>query len=169
MTSAVTASECRRLADLAQGKTVLEVGAHYGRSTIALASTAQQVFSVDWHQGDQYTKDWGFTAPDYLKNLRRYDVLNNVAAIVADARHMAPVLRDESFDVVFIDADHSLRAVTEYVELFARKAKLDGHVCFHDYNVEGCFEQQVADTYFEIDELVHTLAVCKRSTFKGSE
>jgi predicted O-methyltransferase YrrM len=154
----VTKKECERLADLAQGKVVLEVGAHYGRSTIAMASTAERVFSLDWHQGDNFTKDWGFTAGTYLKHLLRYRVLDRVAPIIARGEDVAPFLADGSFDFVFIDADHSYDAVRGYIELFLPKNK--GPIAFHDYAVEGCFEKQAADEAFgKPDELVDTLAV----------
>ena len=40
VTSAVTPDEAMALANLARGRTVLELGAHYGFSTIVLASVA---------------------------------------------------------------------------------------------------------------------------------
>ena len=154
-------NECERLADLAQGKRVLEVGAHYGRSTIALASTARRVFSVDWHRGDDYTKDWGFTLGPYVRNLIKYEVLDNVAIVVADAADME-VLADDSFDLVFIDADHSYQAVKGYIELFTPKAKRGAPICFHDYTVAGCFEHQAVDEHFVVDDLVDSMAVVHR-------
>ena len=45
--------ELDKLADLAQGKRVLEIGARVGASTVAMARVAESVHSVDWHQGDK--------------------------------------------------------------------------------------------------------------------
>jgi protein-L-isoaspartate O-methyltransferase len=81
----MTFKELERLADLAQEKTVLEVGAHLGLSTIALASTAEKVVSIDWHRGDEFTKGWGFTLGPYVNNLNRYGVLDKVSVVCADA------------------------------------------------------------------------------------
>jgi predicted O-methyltransferase YrrM len=159
----VTRRESERLADLAQEKTVLEVGAHYGRSTIALASTAKRVFSLDWHQGDGFTKGWGFTAGTYLKNLLRYRVINQVVPIIGRGEDVAPTLTDEFFELVFIDADHAYQAVLENIDLFVPKAKPGAPIAFHDYTIEGCFERQAVDEKFgKPDELIDSLAICHR-------
>lgn len=153
-------NELERLADLARGKLVLEVGAHLGLSTIALASTAERVFSIDWHRGDQFTRGWGFTAGKYLQNLITHNVLQRVVPIIGSCYDVAEVLADETFDVVFIDADHSYDAVKRNIELYQPKMKPGGVICLHDYGVEGCFEKQAVDELFSVTELVGSLVVC---------
>jgi hypothetical protein len=160
--------ECEKLADLAQGKMVLEIGACLGCSTISLASTAEHVVSVDWHRGDTQTLGWGgphrqypqFSGFQYLDNLIRYGVLENVSAVVADANNIGPLLADESFDLAFIDGDHRLEAVRWNIDMFLPKIKPGGVLALHDYGAKDCFEKQAVDEKFgEPDELVGTLAV----------
>jgi hypothetical protein len=165
--------EAERLADLARGKMVLEVGAALGCSTIALASTAEHVVSIDWHRGDTQTQGWGgphrqypwFSAFKYIDNLIRYGLLENVSAVVADCNSVGPLLADESFDVAFIDGDHRLEPVRRNIELFLPKVKPGGVIAFHDYGVWIephilCFERQAVDERWGgPDELVESLAI----------
>jgi predicted O-methyltransferase YrrM len=152
--------ECERLADLAQGKTVLEVGACLGCSTISLASTAEYVVSVDWHRGDTQTVGWGFTAVQYLANLIRYGVLDKVSAVVADCNRIGALFADDHFDMAFIDGDHRLDCVRRNIELFLPKVRSPGVIAFHDYGAKDCFEKQAVDERFnQPDELVGTLAI----------
>lgn len=164
--------ECEKLADLAQGKRVLEIGACLGCSTISLASTAEHVVSIDWHRGDTQTQGWGgphrdypsFSAFQYLDNLIRYGVLEKVSAVVADCNSIGPLLADESFDVAFIDGDHRFDAVRRNIELFLPKIRPGGVIIFHDYGVDmpgaRCYEKQAVDERWGgPDELVESLAV----------
>ena len=71
--TAVTVEEATALAKLAEGKDVLEMGAHYGFSTVVLASVANHVWSVDWHGGDAHAglaDSWD----KYSANLALYGV-----------------------------------------------------------------------------------------------
>jgi predicted O-methyltransferase YrrM len=168
--------ECEKLADLAQGAVVLEVGACLGCSTIALASTAEHVVSVDWHRGDTQTIGWGgpprqyasFSGFQYLDNLMRYGVLEKVSAVVADCNSIGPLLADASFDFAFIDGDHRYDAVCRNIEMFLPKVKPGGVIAFHDYGLHvlnadpstRCYEKQAVDERWgEPDEVVGMLAV----------
>ena len=52
---------------------MLELGAYHGFSTIVLASVAERVISVDWHQGDDHAGR-GDTWDLFINNLRQYGV-----------------------------------------------------------------------------------------------
>src|SRR6266496_5301349 len=82
--TAVTSGEAAKLASLASGGDVLELGAQYGFSTVILAQAARRVTSVDWHQGDDSITAMGEAATDtwesYRANLARYGVTANVDA-----------------------------------------------------------------------------------------
>lgn len=69
--TAMTERELGCLAELARDKIVLEMGAQYGASTVAMARTAARLCSVDWHRGDPqagYTPTLG----PFLANLDRH-------------------------------------------------------------------------------------------------
>jgi predicted O-methyltransferase YrrM len=153
--------EAERLADLAQNNTVLEVGAHLGLSTIALASTAKHLFSVDWHRGDTQTTGWGFTLGKHVMNLIRYDVLDNVSVVCADSYKVGELLADQMFDLAFIDADHRYEKVLANIEVYRPKIKPGGIMCFHDYGLDFTGEKQAVDEVFGgPDEMAGTVAIC---------
>lgn len=108
----LTVVEAETLAKLAEGKRVLELGAYKGRSTVALASSAAHVTSVDWHQGDTDTAKVngpGYnTYPEFLENTKDFP---NITPIVARTEEVAPLLAGQTFDMVWIDAYHKFDAV----------------------------------------------------------
>jgi len=129
--SAVSEAECRRLAELATGNRVLEVGSEYGRSTIALASTATIVHAVDWHRGDPQS---GFkdSLPAFLANLGAHGVRDRVIVHLGRFEDVAPVLRPQAFDLVFIDGDHSAEAIRRDLGLAIPLLRWRGVAVLHD-------------------------------------
>jgi hypothetical protein len=110
-----------------KGNVVLEVGAHLGLSTIALASTAEHLVSVDWHRGDTQTTGWGFTSVKYVLNLIRYDVLDNVHAVMcADGYNFADSFSLMSFDLIVPRRDHRYEKVLQNIDLYLPKAETRG-------------------------------------------
>src|SRR4029077_11328726 len=71
----LTSAEAAALAEIAAGKTVLEIGAWLGRSTVALARSARLVVSVDHHHGPPYDGN-GSTLQRFLSNLERLGIKN---------------------------------------------------------------------------------------------
>jgi SAM-dependent methyltransferase len=132
--SAVTYAECERLAELARGALVLELGSYYGRSTVALASTARRVHSVDPHQGGP--DESPNTLPEFLANLERYGVRDNVVVHVGTSTQIAPLLQD-AFDLIFVDAMHQRPQVDVDLGLSARCVRPGGCIALHDYGVAG--------------------------------
>jgi predicted O-methyltransferase YrrM len=155
--SAVTEDECRKLAELAEGKTVLELGAWKGRSTVAMAQTARRVFSVDWHQGDDHAGE-GWTLREYIQNLTRYGVWDRVVPIIGRFEDVLPRLV-KGFDLTFIDGLHTTEAAVS--DLNWAGIVTDGRIAMHDYNVQGFGINDAANAYFgtEPDEVVRTLAI----------
>jgi predicted O-methyltransferase YrrM len=147
----LTGEEAGALAELARGKVVLELGAWLGRSTVALAKVAELVVSVDHHRGSAEHQPGGVcfdptlvtpagvdTLPRFLSNLRLCGVpREKVVVVVARIEDVAPLLRDDAFDVVFVDADHATEAVVRDGMLAFRVVKPGGAVAFHDANWES--------------------------------
>lgn len=130
--SAVSGAEVNLLCQLAEGKTVLEVGSDFGRSTIALASVAQKVHAVDWFQGDGHAgaRD---AMPGFWENLKRYRVHGKVVVHAGDAHEVLPMFRPEQFDGAFLDAFHEADAVFADACLIRPLLKPGGWLAFHDY------------------------------------
>ena len=156
--SSLTEGECRLLAKLAQDREALEVGSWFGRSTIALASGARMVHAVDWHRGDEHTGPLGTLNP-FLRNLARYGVRDRVVVHVGRVEEVAPVLRDDRFDVVFVDGYHTADAVRRDVDLVLRTVRDGGKLAFHDF---GRPEYGVSEVVGELGaepQVVDTIAV----------
>ncbi len=134
VTSAVTAGEAIALANLARDGTVLELGAHYGFSTIVLASVAEKVYSVDWHQGDPHAGEgdsWG----TFNFNLLRYGVRDRVTVCLGRFEDEVPKLAEQGIitDGAFIDGMHDEESVTRDLALALQVVRPGGFVAAHDY------------------------------------
>ena len=132
--SAVTGEEAAKLASLASGGDVLELGAWFGFSTVVLAQSARRVTSVDWHQGDAHAGE-GDTWDPYRANLARYGVAGKVDARRGRFADVLPALARAGtlFDGVFLDAQHDTESVAADLALALPLIRPGGFVAFHDY------------------------------------
>lgn len=132
--SAVTAEEAARLATLARGGDVLELGAWYGFSTIILAQAARRVTSVDWHRGDEHAGEVD-TWEAFRANLARYGVAAKVDARRGRFEDVLPALYREGalFDGCFLDAQHDTASVERDLALALPLVRPGGWIAFHDY------------------------------------
>lgn len=162
--SAVTEDEARELARLASGRKVLEIGSHKGRSTIALAGSARVVHAVDWHQGDVQAGH-GETLREFLDNLSRYGVRDRVIVHLGRIEEILPVLRQEAFDLVFLDAMHDRTSVDRDIGLLRPLAAKNGILAFHDYGIQEFGVTGAVDALCQsqglIKEGVRSLAVVR--------
>jgi predicted O-methyltransferase YrrM len=133
--STTTEAECRRLAELARGKRVLEIGTYHGRSTVSLASTAAVVHTVDVHPADPATGD--DTLAGLMRNLDRYDLRDRVVVHVGFSQLILPLLQPGSFDLAFLDAQHQREPVEEDLAALLPLVEQGGVIAFHDYGVPG--------------------------------
>ena len=149
--SAVSRSECERLADLARAAQVLELGAYYGRSTVAMASVADVVHSVDPHEGGP--PESPDTLGPFLDNLRAHGVRDRVLVHVGPSTRVVPLLKPDSFDGVFVDAMHQRPEVDVDLVLSTRVVRPGGWLALHDYGRDGV---QVGDVWhpFGVTEAV---------------
>lgn len=132
--SSLSEEEGTTLAGLGQGKIVLELGAWLGRSTVCLAQTAERVFSVDWHNGDEHAGK-SLTLIPYLQNLHRYGLFDTVVPIIGRFEDVMPALKPEHFDMVFLDGFHSYEEVRG--DIFRILALEPSIMVFHDYGVQA--------------------------------
>lgn len=148
----LTLEEARELARLATGKSVLELGSYKGRSTVAMAQTAKQVVSVDWHKGD-YAIGECDTLDEFLHNIKEY---TNIIPIVAKTQDAKPLLSEYSFDVVFVDAAHDFASVQH--DMCLAQSRHPQVIAVHDW---GKFDVTAAITAMNIKptRLVGSLAI----------
>lgn len=123
--------EGAKLAELAAGKRVIEVGSFCGLSTICLARTASHVAAVDYFDGRGTPKPHD-TKQAFDANLKRYGVAEKVEAYHPDAE-----LSDPPYDLLFIDGAHDRESVQADLEKYLGYLKPGGLVAFHDYGEPG--------------------------------
>ena len=118
---------------------IADVGCWTGMSTVtfALASSQSHVSAIDWFKGSESTPlataASDNTVKDVLKaNLRYFDVMNRVNILEDHSKEAASKFVDNSFDIVFIDADHRYLNVLADLEAWWPKVKPGGFFCGHD-------------------------------------
>lgn len=120
----------------------LEVGSWCGDSTIILAKVAKQynglVFCIDWWKGNVGTELLEIaTHEDIFQHFWKRICSEGLDEIVIPIRcrsEFGPlVLKENNFDLVFIDADHRYEAVLSDISHYAPLVKRnDGILCGHD-------------------------------------
>lgn len=131
---------------------VLELGSWAGRSAILMVQAgAESVHCVDHWQGnlhDAGTKghDWSSGTPReiFLKNTEKLPITSTVG----ESPSIAAAFRDGSYDIVYIDAEHTCEAVLRDIAAWAPKAiRL---VCGHDYHAFPGVKQAVDAMFSEV-------------------
>lgn len=157
--SAVTLAEATALANLARGKTVLEMGAWHGFSTIVLASVAELVISVDWHQGDDHAGKQD-TWATFENNLVRYGVADRVVVHKGRFEDELPKLAVAGLQVdgVFLDGMHDEASVSRDTGLALALIKPRGFIAWHDYGRSAA----TGNAGFEVTEVADRFGVSGR-------
>lgn len=157
--TSMTENELAALAELAEGKTVLEIGSFLGASTITMAQSAKRVFAVDWHRGDVHHAPGTETLDDFLKSIREWDLRHKIIPVIGRTEHVLPVLREWAFDFVFVDAKHTYDAVLHDGGYALR---LGDVVAFHDYgDIHIGVPKALEELGVVPDRIVDTLAICE--------
>lgn len=150
--TSMSAVEVTRLVELAEGRTVLEVGSYLGHSAVAMASAAKVVHTVDWHRGDPHAGDERTVHP-FLDNISGLRIVAHVGRI----DDVLPLFRDGSFDFAFHDAYHTTDAVEHDIALICPLLRPGSLLAFHDYGLFGV--KEAVDQMGPLVELTETLAV----------
>ena len=85
---------------------LLEVGSYRGLSASAL-TLAGMTFCVDSWMNDPESGTMVDYFPDFETNMRNTGRWNQVVVLRGDSRHILPYLRDNSFRLVLVDANHT--------------------------------------------------------------
>lgn len=155
--TSLTEAETAELRRLAEGGSVLEIGAAYGYSTVALAQVAKHVVSIDPH-----TAHGSYGA--LMANLGTYRVAEKVRVMRAFSGDVLPVMvdwMDHFFDLVFIDGDHTAAGVRADLAAALRLVHRGGFIALHDVG-ETCCCPEVGPTVASMIQgydMVDTMAV----------
>jgi hypothetical protein len=132
----LTPAEGGKLAELAAGKDVVELGAWCGRSTCAMSPSARTILSVDGFTGDADTGP-----ADTLTAFLAYtNSLANVSHYVGRFEDGLPAIADGCADLVFIDGQHDANSVERDSRIAQRLLRPGGTVAYHDYTYESVRE-----------------------------
>lgn len=114
--------------------TCLEIGRFKGGSTFLLAAAldeASMLVSVDNHtKKTPFGSDGKELDKELLNALTRYGLEKKVRLVVTDSTSL--VVQGQSYNLVFVDGDHSYRGVREDWLHVRYAVKFGGHVLFHD-------------------------------------
>jgi predicted O-methyltransferase YrrM len=131
--TSLTEAEAARLASLARGTRVLEVGSAYGFSAITMAlGGALHVTSVDPHSWCQPP-----TLPIMQFNLTEHGVEDRVELRQETFFTAAPELPEDHYGLIFLDGDHSYETVKFDFVNAKRLLHSGGVIACHDY-LECC-------------------------------
>lgn len=150
----LTSREIAKLRELAKGAVVLEIGSGCGYSAVHMAEAgATLIVAVDPHAGE---------VPGSLEtmqqNLRERGLEERVAMFRAPSQVALPLLAPGSFDLAFVDGDHSTEAVLHDVRQAWRLLRSDGMLAAHDFYEDYCTDVGPAlDSWRKPDEVIDTL------------
>jgi hypothetical protein len=138
---------------------ILEIGSWKGRSSHALLSGCKgTVTCVDHFEGSgdsgDYTHMQGKKEDIYEQFVHNVGHFKNLEVIKASSEEASVLLKDRTFDLIFIDAEHTYESVKKDIELWKNKANIV--IAGHDYcdvwpavkkAVNDCFPQvEVSDS-----------------------
>jgi len=121
-----------------EAKSVLEIGSWKGRSSHAILSGCKgMVTCVDHFKGSEgegsahaeANSDDEPVYKDFMKNVGEF---SNLRVIKASSKEAKDILKDEKFDMIFIDGGHRYEDVVDDMKLWKDNATV--LLCGHDYN-----------------------------------
>ena len=143
--------------DLSHNKVILELGSEMGQSAYVMASVADSIICVDaWDDDYEHlnndTKQKGVylnakkefennvvnkndVFGQFKKNCKEFIESGKLKYIKAKTLDVVDDFKNEHFDIILIDADHSFEGVYGDINAYIPKLKKDGYLVFHDY---GC-------------------------------
>lgn len=124
--TSLSGAEADVLRTHATGQDVLEIGAAYGFSTVAMALVARSVTSVDPHD----TLD---SLGEFTANLAAYGVADLVTVVEGFSDDFCPLAPPGSFGFVFIDGAHTYEATLHDLDCATALLAHGGWVALHDW------------------------------------
>jgi MMP 1-O-methyltransferase len=168
--------ELARIVDT-NGVTV-ELGAHLGGSTVAMALGCQDrgcsaLVSVDmWNNDHAGQVNWAETGdlfPTYWRNLRDRG-LDGVVVPMRGTTNDVAKRWDSPIRMLFIDADHTYQGVKDDYESWCRFVWPGGIVAFHDYEIEPGVTRLVNEIKSDSDsDLEWAAQVCSIAIFEKKQ
>ena len=131
---------------------MIEIGSYVGESTLMFAKHFKEVISVDPFINDYDPNDMAcHHAPfdkvyaEFIKNTLE---IPNIKSIRETSQNAFSILKEQEWDIVYIDGLHTLEGVWYDIEHYKTIIKPGGFICGHDYgwgNVRHAIGQLLND------------------------
>jgi hypothetical protein len=124
----------------------LEIGTFYGANLFHVAETyashpQSTLFCVDpwadYDDYDEYKNQQSSIYSAFMRNLQRSGVREKIRVCRGYSNEQIPRLKDDLFDIIYIDGNHNPEYVLEDAVLCFRKLKTGGYMIFDDYGWGG--------------------------------
>jgi len=116
---------------------MIEIGSYVGESTMIFAEHFKDVISVDPYINDyDLADDACHHAPFdkvYEQFIRNTLSIPNIKSIKETSQNAFSILKDQQWDMVYIDGLHTYEGVSYDIEHYKTIIKPGGFVCGHDY------------------------------------
>jgi predicted O-methyltransferase YrrM len=131
---------------------MIEIGSYVGESTLMFAENFKEVISVDPFVNDYDLNDMACSyAPFdkvYQQFLRNTLPIHNIKSIRDTSQNALSILKEQDWDLVYIDGLHTLEVVWFDIENYKTLINPTGFLCGHDYgwgNVRHAIGQLLDD------------------------
>lgn len=116
---------------------MIEIGSYIGESTLMFAKHFKEVISVDPFINDYDPNDMAcHHAPFdkvYAEFIKNTLPIHNIKSIRETSQNAFSILKEQEWDIVYIDGLHTLEGVWYDIEHYKTIIKPDGFICGHDY------------------------------------
>ena len=116
---------------------IIEIGSYVGESTMIFADRFKEVVSVDPYINDYDLNDAACHHASfdkvYQQFVRNTLSIPNIKSIRETSQNAFPILKDQQWDMVYIDGLHTLEGVSYDIEHYKTIIKPGGFICGHDY------------------------------------
>ena len=120
---------------------IIEIGSYIGESTMIFADRFKEVVSVDPYINDYDLEDaaCSFAPFDkvYEQFVRNTLSVPNIKSIRETSENAFSILKDQQWDMVYIDGLHTYEGVSYDIANYKTIIKPGGFVCGHDYGWAG--------------------------------
>lgn len=119
---------------------IIEIGCWLGNSTSILAKYGS-VICIDTFmgvKGVQQLVDYAKNTDvyfDFINNMRELGLELKITTFCMESNEAHKFLKDNSYDLIFIDGDHRYEQVKNDIENYLPKLKDNGIICGHDYEI----------------------------------
>ncbi|MBM3967950.1 MAG: class I SAM-dependent methyltransferase [Planctomycetes bacterium] len=148
---------------LAEGKRVLELGSHHGRSAVAMAATAIFVETVDNFLGDSQ-----IGAPNLAEtifNITESQLGHKIDLFTADFVEFLNDCEIEEYNCLFYDASHTPPVYEKDFLDFIKGSKFKGIVALHDYKPD---EHEMRYVVEAVDDFEKETGLAKQGPLPGT-